>query len=61
MEKLTSSKAAEMVGVNIETLRYYERIGLAPVPAKTSGGHRIYSADDIETLLFIQLDCIRQI
>lgn len=54
MEKLTSSKAAEMIGVNIETLRYYERIGLAPVPAKTSGGHRIYSAGDIETLLFIR-------
>jgi len=54
MEKLTSTKAAEMLGVNVETLRYYERIGLAPVPAKTSGGHRIYSAEDIATLFFIR-------
>lgn len=54
MEKLTTTKAAEIVGVNIETLRYYERIGLAPIPAKTSGGHRIYSADNIKTLLFIR-------
>jgi MerR family mercuric resistance operon transcriptional regulator len=54
MEKLTSTKAAEMVGVNVETLRYYERIGLAPIPAKTPGGHRVYSVEDIETLFFIR-------
>ena len=54
MEKFTSTKAAEMVGVNVETLRYYERIGLAPCPAKTPGGHRIYSAEDIATLFFIR-------
>jgi DNA-binding transcriptional MerR regulator len=54
MEKLTSTKAAEMIGVNVETLRYYERIGLAPTPARTPGGHRLYSADDVERLLFIR-------
>jgi MerR family mercuric resistance operon transcriptional regulator len=54
MEKLTSTKAAEVVGIHVETLRYYERIGLAPIPAKTPGGHRVYSAEDIETLLFIR-------
>jgi len=54
MEKLSSTKAAEMIGVNVETLRYYERIGLAPTPAKTPGGHRLYSADDMARLFFIR-------
>jgi len=33
---------AERTGVNLETIRYYERIGLMPAPPRTEGGHRIY-------------------
>jgi len=54
MSRLTSSKVAEILGVNVETLRYYERIGLAPRPGRTQGGHRIYSDEDIEKLKFIR-------
>jgi len=54
MSKLTSSKVAEVLGVNVETLRYYERIGLAPKPGRTQGGHRIYSDEDIDKLKFIR-------
>jgi MerR family transcriptional regulator, mercuric resistance operon regulatory protein len=29
-------------GTNIETIRYYERVGLLPAPARSSGGYRLY-------------------
>ena len=32
-------------GTNIETIRYYERVGLLPAPARSSGGYRVYGAD----------------
>lgn len=43
------SVAAEMVSMEIQNLRVYERRGLL-TPARTSGGTRLYSADDIERL-----------
>jgi MerR family mercuric resistance operon transcriptional regulator len=54
LEKLTTTKVSEIVGVNVETLRYYERIGVAPKPPRTQGGHRLYSAKDIEQLKFVR-------
>jgi len=41
-------------GVNVETIRYYERIGLLAKPLRTSGGYRLYRAADIERLAFIR-------
>ncbi|MGY2704717.1 MULTISPECIES: MerR family transcriptional regulator [unclassified Nocardioides] len=43
------SVAAEMVSMEIQNLRVYERRGLLE-PDRTSGGTRLYSADDIERL-----------
>ncbi len=41
-------------GVNIETIRYYEREGLLPHPPRTAGGHRSYSEDHLKRLTFIR-------
>lgn len=41
-------------GVNIETIRYYERIGLLPPPPRTEGGHRLYTDDHLKRLTFIR-------
>ncbi len=41
-------------GVNIETIRYYEKEGILPKPARSSGGHRLYSEDDIKRLFFVR-------
>jgi MerR family transcriptional regulator, mercuric resistance operon regulatory protein len=41
-------------GVNIETIRYYERIGLAPAPPRSSGGRRVYDREAIRRLGFIR-------
>jgi MerR family transcriptional regulator/heat shock protein HspR len=47
------SVAAELAGVHPQTLRIYERKGLVD-PARTGGGSRRYSDDDIERLRRIQ-------
>lgn len=47
------SIAAELTGLHPQTLRIYERKGLV-LPARTSGGSRRYSQDDIDMLLRIQ-------
>jgi MerR family transcriptional regulator, mercuric resistance operon regulatory protein len=41
-------------GVNIETIRYYERIGLLPAPPRSGGGHRLYGEVHRQRLVFIR-------
>ena len=41
-------------GCHIETIRYYERIGLMPKPARTAGGRRIYDGSNVKRLTFIR-------
>jgi Hg(II)-responsive transcriptional regulator len=45
---------AERAGVNIETIRYYERRGLLPEPARTDSGYRRYERDAVARLRFIK-------
>jgi MerR family mercuric resistance operon transcriptional regulator len=46
--------AARRAGVNIETIRYYERAGIVPKPARTAGGQRVYGAADADRLAFVR-------
>ena len=41
-------------GVKIETIRYYERIGLMRKPARSGGGYRLYSRDEAKRLAFMR-------
>jgi MerR family mercuric resistance operon transcriptional regulator len=41
-------------GVNIETIRYYERVKLLSPPPRTASGRRIYGLTDLRTLVFIR-------
>ena len=45
--------AAAASGCHIETIRYYERVGLLPPPARTPGGYREYLPEEVERLRFI--------
>jgi MerR family transcriptional regulator, mercuric resistance operon regulatory protein len=45
---------ARRTGVNIETIRYFERIGLLSTPPRTQGGHRIYDERHVRSLSFIR-------
>ena len=47
------STVAANSGCNLETIRYYERIGLMPPPERTPKGYREYSEADVEQLRFI--------
>ena len=40
--------------VNVETIRYYERIGILAPPPRTQGGHRVYGEDQIKRLHFVR-------
>jgi MerR family mercuric resistance operon transcriptional regulator len=40
--------------VNIETIRYYEKIGVMPAPGRSAGGYRIYGADHLKRLSFVR-------
>ena len=45
---------ASQTGVNIETIRYYEKIDLMQAPPRTRGGHRSYGPEHVERLRFIR-------
>ena len=51
---LTIGGLATAAGVNIETIRYYERRGLLASPARTDAGYRQFTADDVWRLAFIR-------
>ncbi|ABF12849.1 Hg(II)-responsive transcriptional regulator [Cupriavidus metallidurans] len=52
--ELTIGKLAEAAGVNIETIRYYQRRGLLDEPPKPLGGQRRYSAELAGRVRFIK-------
>ena len=62
MARITKTRAdpvaigslSERCGVNIETIRYYERIGLVPKPPRSGGGRRLYGPEDVKRLAFVR-------
>lgn len=54
MNGLRTSQLADAAGVNIQTLRYYERRGLLAEPDRTLGGHRLYPQDAVTVLRVIK-------
>jgi MerR family mercuric resistance operon transcriptional regulator len=51
---LRSGQVAEKAGVNLQTLRYYERRGLLAEPYRSLGGHRLYPAEAVTVLRVIK-------
>ncbi|SFD62470.1 MerR family transcriptional regulator [Streptomyces aidingensis] len=51
---LRTGQVAEAAGVNVQTLRYYERRGLLPEPERSLGGHRLYGDEAVTTLRVIK-------
>ncbi|HEV2086572.1 MAG TPA: MerR family transcriptional regulator [Gemmatimonadales bacterium] len=47
-------KAAAAAGVNVQTLRYYERRGLLPEPERGNSGYRAYDPDTVRLVRFIK-------
>ena len=51
---LSSGALAREAGVNIETIRYYEKVRLMPEPYRTGNGYRVYDEADLKRLSFIR-------
>jgi MerR family transcriptional regulator, mercuric resistance operon regulatory protein len=65
MRQITTSRAEKLegipigelsrrTGVNIETIRYYEKIKMLQAPPRTEGGHRVYGPTERRALAFIR-------
>ena len=52
--RVTIGKVAAITGCHIETIRFYEKEALLPHPDRSEGGHRLYSTQLIERLVFIR-------
>ena len=50
---LTRGELARRTGCNLETIRYYEKVGLLPEPPRAANGYRIYDAAHEQRLRFI--------
>ena len=53
-EKMTISRLAAAAGVNVETVRFYQRTGLIDEPARPNGGYRTYGGEDVRRIRFIK-------
>ena len=52
--EIAIGELSRRTGCNVETIRYYERIGLLPQPHRQGGRFRRYQADDVARLRFIR-------
>src|SRR5215469_3980925 len=53
-KSLTIGRLAKEVGINLDTVRYYERRGLLPKPPRTASGYRLFPAEAVRRLRFIR-------
>jgi MerR family mercuric resistance operon transcriptional regulator len=51
---ISIGELSRRTGVNIETIRYYERINMMPHPPRTASGRRVYGQTESRTLGFIR-------
>ena len=51
---MTIGQLAKAAGVNVETVRYYQRRGLVPTPARPFGGQRKYAEDVLRRIHFVR-------
>jgi DNA-binding transcriptional MerR regulator len=69
MDNLQIGEVARRTGLTVDAIRFYEKSGLLPHPARSMSGYRLYRASALEDLAFIQkaqrlgfsLDEIRQL
>ncbi len=51
---LTIGTLSRKTGTKVQTIRYYEQIGLLPEPGRTAGGQRRYSQSELDRLAFVR-------
>ena len=53
-EHMQIGEVAERTSLSLRTIRYYEEVGLVPPSARTPGGFRLYTQEDVERLLLVR-------
>ncbi len=53
-QEFSIGRLSKYTGCNVETIRYYEKVGLLAAPPRTAGGHRVYGSDHAKRLGFIR-------
>ena len=54
MESLQIGQVSQRTGLSVDAIRFYEKAGLLPRPARTQGGYRLYQQREVADLEFIQ-------
>ncbi len=54
MDALTIGQLGQATDTKVETIRYYEKIGLLPAPRRTTGNYRSYAVEHLQRLGFIR-------
>lgn len=54
MARISIGELARRTGVHIETIRYFEKVGMLAAPPRTEGGHRVYDDSHVRSLGFIR-------
>jgi DNA-binding transcriptional MerR regulator len=53
-DRMPIGELSRLCGVHIETIRYYEKIGMLPAPPRTESGRRVYGPKETRILVFIR-------
>lgn len=51
---LSIGQVANAAEVNVQTLRYYERVGLVPTPKRSGAGYRLYTDETVRMVTFVK-------
>jgi MerR family transcriptional regulator, mercuric resistance operon regulatory protein len=53
-KEVSIGKLSQQSGVNVETIRYYEKIGVMPATVRSAGGYRLYGPEEVKRLRFVR-------
>jgi DNA-binding transcriptional MerR regulator len=53
-EAVHIGKAAELAGVSVDTIRFYQKLGLIGSPSRSAGGYRLFEGEQIHELKFVR-------
>jgi DNA-binding transcriptional MerR regulator len=51
---MTIGQVAKLSGVGVETIRFYERVGVLPKPTRKASGYRLFDLDTVRRLQFVR-------
>jgi MerR family transcriptional regulator, copper efflux regulator len=50
----TRKQLADLAGIGVEAVRFYEKLGLLPEPSRSAAGYRLYSEDDVSRVRYVK-------